>query len=268
MDNKLQKIQKELEKFGLSKNQVLIYVFLVTHQENRIQEISNAIQIPRSSVYESLKGLQEVGLIEEIIDDHFKKYRPYSINTIKHQVSDKIVQFQKQLIELDNIEKHLSLLPKTQSLISTSVRYYKGISGARQLLWNTLRAKNTVYVYSAWGRGRYVGIKFYKSFVSESKGRKVKERVVVNPSERLLNSIKKYVGSPVSRTAIADIRAVNPESILIKGETFIYNNIFALIYLQDEEINGFEIESKNFTETQRSIFETLWKMAKPIKALL
>ena len=150
----------------------------------------------------------------------------------------------------------------------TNVRYYKGVSGARQLLWNTLKAKDTVYVYSAWGRGRYVGIKFYKSFVNESGEKEIKEKVLINPTKRVLTSIRKYAGSSIARTATKDIRALSEENILIKGETFIYDNVYAQLYLREEEISGFEIESSNFIETQRSIFKTLWEMAKPVSSLL
>jgi hypothetical protein len=48
----------------------------------------------------------------------------------------------------------------------------------------------------------------------------------------------------------------------------MYDNIYAVIYLKNVEINGFEIESQEFVDTQRAIFETLWTDAKPVLELL
>ncbi len=264
------KITKELEKFGLSKNQAEIYLLLVEHKELRIQEIVRLSQIPRSSVYLCLRGLFELGIAEEIIEDNFKKIRPYSVGTMRHGLDEKLLHLQRLKNDLGFLEKAITFSSPKGSQNSTTIRYYKGRSGARQLYWNSLNAKNTTYVYSDWGRSRYVGMKFYESFVEEWRRRKLKEKVLINLTPESLESIRKYnyPGSPISRTSIKDIRTIDKKSIPIKGDTLMYNNIYAQVYLKNVEINGFEIESTLFTETQRSIFETLWNMAKPVSLLL
>ncbi len=258
----------DLEKLGLTNKQAKIYSLLITHGELRIQEISDLCQIPRSSVYEDLKTLFELGLIEKILNDKFIKVKPYPISSMRHGIEENMHLLKDKVATLSKLEQSLPIVTPVGSLSTTIIRYYKGKTGAQQLLWNTLKTKSVVYVYSAWGRGRYVGMKFYESFVKESKDRQIKEQVLVNPIPRVTDSISKYINSSTSRTAITDIRGLNETQVLVKGETFIYDNIFSLIYLHDEEINGFEIESQNFTEMQRSIFESLWKTAKPISEFL
>ncbi len=267
--NSHKEIVKELEKFGLSKNQSEIYMLLVEHRELRIQEIVKLAKIPRSSVYECLRGLFELGIVEEIIEENFKRIRPYPIGTMKHGLSEKILKLQKLTADLNDLEKTIAVLPPS-SRDSTIVRYYKGRSGAQQIFWNSLKAKSTTYVYSDWGRGRYVGMKFYENFVEEWRYKKLKEKVLINLTPDALESIKKYnyPRSSISRTRIKDIRTLDKKTIPIKGDTLIYDNIYAQIYLKNVEINGFEIESAHFTQTQRSIFETLWSIAKPVSLLL
>ena len=158
---KFKKITKELEKFGLSGNQALIYLFLVHHGELRIQEIADATQIPRSSVYESLKVLFNLGLIEKIIDQKFIKIKPHPLGSLRHGLNEKILHLQVLTADLGDLEKSIESLPSMTSLASTTIRYYKGISGARQLFWNSLNAKSTVYVYSSFGRSKFLGKKFY-----------------------------------------------------------------------------------------------------------
>ncbi|MBW3538589.1 helix-turn-helix domain-containing protein [Candidatus Parcubacteria bacterium] len=263
-----QEITKELRKFGLTDSQALIYVLLVRRSSLRVHEIAALTGIPRSSVYESLKVLFEYGLAEEIVQNNYKVIKPYPVSSLKHNLNEKILRIQQLTANLDALDRVLTDLPAVAAQPATTVRYYKGVSGARQLFWNTLKTRNMVYVYSEWGRGRYVGMKFYENFVRESRRRDIKEQVIVNPSERVLDSIRTYTGTKISRANIETLRCLRPKDILIRGETFIYDNVYAQAYLKGEEINAFEIESSQFTQTQRSIFETLWGMAEPVSRIL
>lgn len=260
-------VRGELEKFGLSKKQAEIYILLVGHKELRIQEIAKLASIPRSSVYESLNKLHEFGLIEEILDDNFKIIKPYPVSSIRHRLNEKILEFQTQASNLSKLEKALILLPSTDTSPIT-VRYYKGRSGARQLLWNSLNTSNTVFVLSSFGRSEFVGKKFYMDFVEQSYSRNIDEKVLINPTDRALGLIKRDHGTPIARSDIDKIKVLEEDTILVNGDTLIYDNIYAHIYFDTEEITGFEIESKHFVETQRTIFDTLWKTARPVKELL
>ena len=260
---RLIQIKKELEKFGLTKNQAVIYMLLVEHKELRIQEIVKLAQIPRSSVYECLKGLFQLGIAEEVVEDHFKRIRPYPIGTMRHGIDEKISSLQKLTSDLENLEKAITVTPPVGSNESTIV-------SAQQLFWNSLNATNTTYVYSDWGRGRYIGMKFYERIVELWREKKLKEKVIINLTPDALSSIRKYnyPSSPISRTRIQDIRTIDKRILTINGDTIMYNNIYAQVYLKNVRINGFEIENNFFAQSQRSIFKMLWKIAKPVASLI
>ncbi len=260
----------ELCKFGLSVQQAKIYLLLVEHKELRIQEIVSLASMPRSSVYEHLRRLFELGIAEEIVEDSFKKIRPYSVGVMRHGLDEEMLHMQRLKQDLHTLEQTIKIPENLGTDQSTTVKYYKNRSGARQLYWNTLRAKNTVYVFSDWGRGRYVGMRFYENFVAESRSRNIQERVLINPSEETLASIREFTfpGSHISRTRLEDIRAIDEQRLAIKGDTLMYNNVYAEIYLKNVEINGFEIASTMFTDMQRAIFEILWEDAQPVATLL
>jgi sugar-specific transcriptional regulator TrmB len=261
-------IKKHLEKFGLSKNEAEIYILLLRRGNLRISEIVSTLQLPRSSVYENLKYLLRLGLVEEVIENSYKVIRAYPIGSIKHHLDEQVQALQEQAVQLDFLENAIGALPAIQIQKSVVVRYYKGQAGARQLFWNTLKATGTVYVQSEWGRGRYVGVEFYKKFVAESYARNFSEQVIINDTPRVLNSIREHIHSPLSRTDVLSIRCINQEQITFKGETLIYDNIYAQIFLKDDEISGFEIESQQFVDTQRAIFAMLWEAAEPVSKKL
>jgi sugar-specific transcriptional regulator TrmB len=259
-------IKKELEKVGLSKNQAEIYLLLVSRGEMRIQEIVKLSGVPRSSVYESLGRLFELGIAEEVVRDSHKKIKPYSIGIIKHGLDDQVSYLKKLQADLAELEKSIDIASLQHKHSSITVRYYRGRSGARQIFWNSLRAKSTAYVFSDYGRARYVGMRFYENFVAESRSRKVKEKVMMNLEPATWESIKRfnYTGSPIARTRVEDLRFLDKKDFTIRGDTLIYDNIYAQVYLKSVEINGFEIESQQFADSQREIYRILWRMAKPL----
>jgi sugar-specific transcriptional regulator TrmB len=263
-------IQKQLEKVGLSRNQAEIYLLLVKSGELRIQEIVKLSGVARSSVYESLKALNELGIVQEVVEANHKKIKPYSIGIIKHDLDDQVSHLKQLQSDLAELEKSIDIASPVHTPGSTTIRYYKGRSGARQIFWNSLRAKGTVYVYSDYGRARYLGTKFYERFVAESHKRDIKERVFMNITPPTWRSMKRFIypGSVIARTRVEDIRGLDMKDLHIKGDTLIYDNIYAQVYLKNVEINGFEIESRQFTDSQRSIHQTLWRIAKPLPATL
>ncbi len=261
-------LKKDLNKLGLSKNQVEIYVLLMRRGSMRISEMVEALQIPRSSIYESLKSLFDLSLAEEIIENSFKRIRPYPISAMHHTLDEKIIELQKQSSNIERLGTRLAQLSPATTSHPTIVRFYKGRAGARQMFWNTLKAESMLYVHSEWGRSRYVGVKFYQNFVNESYARDFQEHVLANPLPCVLDSIKQDFGTTLSRTKPGNIRMISEDSIFFKGDTLMYNNIYAQMFLKGEEINGFEIESQQFVDMQRAIFEILWRSAKPLSEYL
>ncbi len=260
-------IKLELMKFGLSPYQCDIYLLLIKTGDLRVQEIVAKTGIARTSVYDCLSKLFELGIIEEVIHDKYKKIRAYSIGTMRHGLEDEAIRIQRLTRDLDELEKTIKqsvAIGKRDNF--SEIRVYKNRSGARQLFWNSLKTDDVVYVMSDWGRGRYVGMKFYSRFVDESRRRGIKERVIMNPTKHAIESIRRYTypGSPTMRTPIESIGAIDPSIFEVSGDTLMYGNIYAHVYLKSVRIHGFEVESAEFAQMQRKIHESLWKMTKPI----
>lgn len=263
-----EKIHKDLVKLGLNNTQAELYLLLVRQGNLRINEIAEALSLPRSSVYENLKGLFKLGLAEEIIENSHKTIQAYPISLLRHNFQEKIAVLEEKTGELEHIERSINKLAAAKLSAPTVVRYYKGRAGARQIFWNTLKSQDTLYVCSEWGRGRYLGIKFYQNFVAESHRRGLQEKVLTNYKPEVLASIHQHYGTSVSRTKLENIRLIPPKTIRFKGETLMHDSVYAQVYLKDEVINGFEIENRQFVTTQRAIFETLWDGALPLNEVL
>ena len=235
----------------------------------RIQEIVTVSHIPRSSLYEVLRSLIALGIVEEVVHDTFKYFKALSISSLRHSLQEAVAKLDQQLTTINELERELTRLVAPPS-VPTAIRYHKGKAGARQIYWNTLKANETVYVYSEWGRQKYVGHTFYENFADANRKRHTTEKVLINLSSEILQAIKQHTIPKEygTRTRVEDIRVLDSKTARIVGDTMIYNNIYAQVYLRNANIHGFEIESEEFVSTQRSIFETLWRVAKPVADFL
>lgn len=256
-----------LSNYNLNKSQVTVYLELCKNGPKQISELVKATSLPRSSIYEHISTLQELGLIESRVSENrsvIVAKRFDAINGYLDTQEDQIKNLRGKVDEVKSLIEMVELKPKT----GLQVKYYDGVNGARQLLWNTLKANGPIYVYSSWGRSKFVGVSYYERFVEESRTRNIQEKVLVNSKEAIFQKIRAGINDLTSRTRLKDIRSVPRSKVKIFGESFIYDSVYAQVYLrEDGVISGFEITNSYFTATQRSVFETLWSNGKPVTKL-
>jgi sugar-specific transcriptional regulator TrmB len=251
--------------FGLDEIEAKIYVFLTNREPQTVLEVAKALEAPRTSIYDHIQVLVDRGLVERIIKYKSQAFRAYPLTIL-----DSIIDKEKTRIE--KLELSLSYLKENITKISdihapaTQVRYFHGAEGLRQMMWNALSAEKENIGYSILGRKEIVGEKFLKRFLEEFGNRKLIDRVLINPTK---DSIKYLTDGNLSvNGSLANfehIRSIDTKMLTITGDTTIYNNIFAVMYWKKGEIVGVEIENPELVKMQKSIFEILWKIAKPLK---
>jgi sugar-specific transcriptional regulator TrmB len=258
---------EKLASFGLNDVESKIYLHLVHNEPKTFLEISKALSIPRTSIYDNSEKLIEKGLLERIVNFKSQKLKAYPIDHLGNIVDKEKEKVEKMQDVLETFKSDINFSSlKTSSF--TEVRYYSGAEGLRQIMWNTLKAKTEMYGYSIMGRMEVVGEKFMQKYVDEFKKRKLKDRVIVNPVEFTLNYVGIFADTSKSQLAFENIRYIDKDRMYIAGDTTIYNDTFALCFWKEGEVVGVEIDNPEFVKTQKSIFELLWEVAKPVEELI
>ena len=179
----------------------------------------------------------------------------------------------KKETEIINLKNNFSSLIPLITPISptnnpgTSVKFYRGQDGLRQLLWNTLKAKKVVgYGYSDWNEG--VGRSFAEKLRQE-----YLERQIINLE--LQNDIPintDFIDIKTNKTAneiylnkFYQMRVIPTSVIEIKHDAYIYDDIYAIYHYINNEPFGIEIQNAEIAKTQTQIFQFLWKSAKKQK---
>jgi sugar-specific transcriptional regulator TrmB len=254
----------QLGNFGLNRIEAAIYLHLVNKHSQTILDISRALNLPRTSVYDNAVKLADKGLIEKVVTFKSQKLRAYPPDILQTVVDQEKVRVEALQSELKNLQQKVASLVPASS--KTEVRYYSGKAGFRQMLWNTLRSKEIIG-YSEFGRAEIVGEDFTLKLHDEILRRGIIDRVITNPAPEML----KHLTNPITgmeKRSFQQTKVLPADQLYVSGDTSIYNNTFALNYWKQGEAVGVEIDNAELVKTQKSIFELLWKLAKPVEPYL
>lgn len=268
-DTSLQLIKREedladlLGGLGLSQVEVKVYLVLIGGQSQSVLILSRILGLARTTVYDSLAHLLDLGLVERIVQYKSHEYRVADVGMLDALVEKERVRVE-QIASVAAKVKALIQLP-AQQVSSTEVRHYTGASGIQQMIWNSLKAKDELVGYSVFGRVDVVGQKFTKRYTDAFSAKGLIDRVISNPTKRTLDYVKRDVRPGFHQMSYQNIRVLLESKLYVAGDTMLYNNIYAVSYWMEGEVVGVEIENNEFVKSQKSIFELLWNQAESVE---
>ncbi|MDD3647632.1 MAG: helix-turn-helix domain-containing protein [Candidatus Dojkabacteria bacterium] len=261
--NKAEEILKNL---GLNKDEIAIYLLLAARGPLTILELHKITKVPRSSVYKLTEDLSKKKFVEFLV-----VYPGIKVKAVRPGNLGIVIQERKKMIE----EKQKSLNNLTALTIDdyrkspkTEIRYYKGIKGMKQLIWNTLDSSKKIYGYSTWDREMSVGHNFEINYEREYVKRELTDHILFDRKSMI--GIKKKISlkSPIVPNDKRKVRVLQDRRFYVSGDTYIYNNIYAVNLWNTDEVWGVEIENEKLVEEQMGIFKILWKKSQPLDNFL
>jgi sugar-specific transcriptional regulator TrmB len=257
-------LQKRLGELGLSTEEGKIIVAIGKLGESKITDISQLTTIPRSSVYRYVDIMEKKGLVKKILTTQGNKIILSNFSTLKNQIAEKKVVLDKQLTGLDEIINSINSFG-TLAKTNPEIKYYEGKEGVRQLIWNTLQAKNTIRCYTNATRKDIVGEKWLTEYCLDFCNKGLNEKVLDDKiysenSYQKFGGRKGYYSPIVEFLKRSDERILNVPYFKIKGEIYMYNDIFSFYTWESSKLIGAEIKSEFMSITQSSIFDVLWGM--------
>jgi sugar-specific transcriptional regulator TrmB len=250
----------QLIDFGLSANEAQIYRHLLGRAPKTVVDIANDLNVPRTTVYDSAQKLAEKGLISSVAQYKSRKLKAYPVTILQGYIDAERARVESLQAKLTQLEVSLSV-EDTQT--SGEVRYYHGVKGIEQMVWNTLRTKGELIGYSQFGLSQILTKRFIDRYNHELDQRKIPNRFITN-AENVAAWHKDTQPIETYRNTLQECRLLPKEQIAVTGDTTIYNQTFAVMYWTDGEIGGVEIDHPDIVKIQRSIFAMLWTQAKPV----
>lgn len=246
-------LQKVFAQIGMSGKHAMVYEALLTSQNMTPLKLARITHLNRSSLYRYLEELREKGLVELILRGKSSSYaaRPEGL-------SQYLVREEARLENLKTTIPSLLTEMSRARAKESEVRYYHGVEGLKQMLWNVV-AKGEEFVglgYSDWNES--VGKAYAEKLRQKIIESRTRSREISNDPSTDFG----YTKLGLEYKKFYSHKAINESLLEIKHDTYIYGDVFAYYYHYEGEYFGVEIHNKEIARTERQMFEILWKMSK------
>lgn len=254
-----QLISEFIQELGFSEEAGALYASLAIKGPLTILETSRASGIERTAIYRIVDDLTARGLIEEVLGHKVKRLQAVSPQRIKDLLDKERQRVEKLEREYTGFEKLIQSLPPNHS---TQVRYFRGVAGIKQILWNESKAKSEVVGYTYRNLVEVVGKVFFEDYARELEKNKVKMRDL--RADAFMESAKSE-GFVKRHIEDSGWRYLPDATMKLTHNLDVYDDVVVMYYWDDNDVWGVEIQNARMAEMQRSIFETLWRIAKKVK---
>lgn len=258
MDN-TDKIVGFVQKMGFSVEAARVYRALVLRGTMNLSELSRESGVERTRLYRQVPDWVAQGLLQELLAYKSRRYaavEPAMLASKLREQKNRISELELQIPEIEQIASEAMSQQKTR------VKYYRGVGGIKQILWNESRAKSEVVGYTYRNLVEVVGKDFFEKYASELEKNKVKMRDL--RADAFMESAKSegFVRRHIEHSGW---RYLPDSTMKLTHNLDVYDDVVAMYYWDDSDVWGVEIQNARMAEMQRSIFETLWGIAKKVK---
>ncbi len=260
--------QQLLEHIGLSSNEAKVYLALLKYKKATVTKLAKEAHINRTTAYDVLEYLNKKGLVLKYVDNKKTGFTIDSPKRLKAWIKAKEqgVKKEKQILDsgFSDIEYLFKATPQ-----APRVQYFHGNNQIDNFFNDILETHPPVtfgYASSSLmleklSMGAF-DEKYVRHFARERFRKNIPGKYIVQKADRdtVSNYLKKYYGKYVKK---------NPEIIRARilphedgkhflNEMNIYGNKTSISHLGGEFF-GVIIESEDVANTQRIVFESLWK---------
>ncbi len=236
-----------LQDYGLSENEIKIYITLLKMGEASVQAIARNAGLARTTTYHVLAYLKEKGLASSIENGKITYFQATNPQRLVETLTEQKKRIESIIPEL----KHLSLTitEKPKAVI------YEGAKGIRAILQDVLEEKKEILHY-----GDLISLTnalpfIFPQFIRTRVERHIPIRIMGKHEEAHIELLKTAQKEKRSFVFI-------PDKFIFKTSIFLYKSKVAILSIQSEPYYGIVIENKDFYDTQKNMFELLWKAYK------
>ena len=245
-------LDETLKQIGLSDKESKVYLSCLQLGKATVLNIAKKADLKRPNTYLVLDGLIKKNLTSSIIEGKKTYY---------------IAENPSKLIYMIRVKESLlnNILPNLNAVYNTSenkpnIRYYEGLNGLKNIWEETLeiKSKEMFWISPVKDIFETVGKEYLEKYIERrtEKGIRIKSlRVSFREEEDY-----KYKEKKTFAKTLRDIRFV-PKEFNIKTTIIIYDDKVAVISSAGEGF-GVVIESKEFSNTMKILYDLLWKSSK------
>lgn len=240
-------IQTALGEYGLDEKEVKIYLILLKHGRISAHDISRHTGILRQTTYDSLSKLQQRGLVSQIIENKKTYFFVENPEVLVKSLKQKEKNIQDILPELNSL---MSISNK-----DTTAKQYRGLSGIKLIYEDFLESKTPIKTIQPEIPEKILKEYFVENFSVKRVEKKIPILIL---KEEIETEFQKGINT--DKKKFREVKLFK-ELGKINTHIVIYDNKIAFLNYDLEPV-GVIIEDKFMKESQESLFNIIWKLAK------
>lgn len=253
-----QEIKKTLSEAGLDRTQIQVFYLLLQKNMQSIQEITNALSLPRSSVHLACETLLERGVLKVAPSGKRRDFYIENPKDIERFIEYTESQIQAQKISVKKIIPKLSAISTiNQGAEPIEVEEFKGGDGFVEVFYRSLNQPKGGEVLRFSGDPQKFNVEREKlvKYRQERVKKKIFARLLQPESEFSEDEVKD------ARFKFREVRVL-PKDIYNPDVTIsIWQNSVS-ITVWDKGLHSTILTNKAFANFMRQQFENMWQKAK------
>ncbi len=245
-----------LEKLGLTKGEIKVYLALNKIGESTIGPIGKESKVSKSKMYDILDKLIEKGLVGYITKDGTK----YFMDNDPHMILEYIEKKEKELGKTKN-DVVTELLPQlmmqkasvSKKRIAEMYEGFQGVKAIREELMMTFKAGDTFMVL---GAPKIANVKWEGWFLDFHKRRiqkKIKMKIIYNADSREYGKLR-------AKMKLTEVRYL-PNKLVSPNWIDIFPEAVLFVMVLKNPI-AFVLRDMELANSFRAYFEIMWKNSK------
>ena len=250
---------KILEKIGLSKAEIKVYLALLQLGSVPSGKIAKETDLRRSTVYDSIKRLQSKGLVSFIIKNGIKYFETPPPERIMEFIKENKRKLDETEKEAENFVKQLKkgfdiLKPQAEAQI------LEGIEGFKTMKRDILRnSEGEHLLLGAISREDEIMPAFFRDWNKQRQKKKIMIKILHKQSAK-----GKFMARKESMGKFFETKFL-PDEIRSPAVINIYGDRVVNVLWKDKNPLCFLLINKDIADSYRKYFNYLWKIAKPVR---
>lgn len=236
--------EEVLRDLGLSDKEVKVYLTLLSLGQSAVNAIARKAKLNRVTTYDVLKYLQQKGLVSYVVKSGVRYFEAAEPQKLLGDLQEKEDKVKSILPELEMLKRSVKEKP--------SIELYEGIAGLKTVVEDVLKEKKESWFIAD---PNFIDtLQFYfPHFIRKKRKMGMFSKVITLDCKRMRNYQKKSQGKYV------ELRYINERLPTTK---IIYGNKVGVLTFEKQNSIGVIVENKDIADTERKIFNILWKAAK------
>jgi sugar-specific transcriptional regulator TrmB len=246
-----------LIRFGLTKEDSLIYLYLLEKGKSTALSMSKELHLGRTKVYRILDTLYSKNLVRQKVGERgfvFEACDPEQLKLSVIEKASEVEELESLLpFVIDDLGKVVGGSGEPEE---AKVRYYKGEEGLRQVTWNSLKASKQLLVYEMVpDLSEFLNPLFSEKVRKELVKRRIQTRQITN-----FKKIPKFTQT-AGFTKYWTPKHIDPKTLKLSYEVLIYNDVVAMYNVRASNVFCVEIHDKYLAKMQKQMFNFVWKQS-------